>query len=100
MEPKFKINPRGINFFNGTPFGTEEDLNSNKNFSSYGDGEWTVFEMSKNFTFNLTLYFFTQTNTVAKVQLNSGANAKDFTPVWDIDTQSGIIGDTAGTAST
>jgi hypothetical protein len=38
--------------------GTDEDLNSNKNFGSYGDGEWTVFEMSKNFTFNMTLCFF------------------------------------------
>jgi hypothetical protein len=72
--------------------GTEEDWNSisntNKSFTSYGDGEWTVFEMSQNFTVNMTLCFLTQTNNVANIRLDIGVNPKEPGTLWDIDTQS------------
>jgi hypothetical protein len=61
--------------------------NSTGNFSSSGVGEWTVFQMSQNFTFNMTLCFLTQTSTIANAQLDIGVNPKEPITQWDIGTQ-------------
>jgi hypothetical protein len=43
--------------------------------------------MSQNFTFNMTLYFLTQTSTVANIQLDISGNPKEPITQWDIGTQ-------------
>jgi hypothetical protein len=74
-----------------TSDGAESDWNSisnsTGNFTSSGVGEWTVFQMSQNFTFNMTLCFLTQSSSVADIRLDINVDPKEPVTQWDIENQ-------------